>query len=71
MESPTRLSLIVEEAFIVIHGRVSNGLTFYGPFYSYQEAKSFCGKRLSEETTEITTITKETITHGEDDTGNS
>ena len=71
MESPTRLSLIVEETYIVVRGRVSSGLAFYGPFITYQEAKSFCGKRFPEETTEITSLKKETVIHGEDDTGNS
>ena len=71
MESPTRLSLIVQETYIVIRGRISSGLAFYGPFNTYLEAKDFCGKRFPEETTEITSLKKETVVHGEDDTGNS
>jgi hypothetical protein len=64
MEPSTRLSLIIEEAYIVISGKISHGLSFYGPFRSLQEAESFCGKRLPNETTEITTIKKETVVDG-------
>lgn len=70
MESSTRLSIIVDEAFIVIRGQISKGLSFYGPFSTYQEAKDFCGKSLSAETIEITTIRKETVVYEQDDSGN-
>tara|TARA_R100000781_G_scaffold7829_1_gene7379 strand:- start:119 stop:316 length:198 start_codon:yes stop_codon:yes gene_type:complete len=60
-----RNSTIIESSYVILRGLFSKGVSTYGPFNTYMEAKEYGGKNFPDDTIEIVLMYKETITHGD------
>jgi hypothetical protein len=67
MESPTRLSIDIQISWVIFRGRIVQGITLYGPFATYDEAVAYGGKNFPNDTREFIQMSKEIITHGEEE----
>ncbi len=62
----TRKSVDVMTSYCIITGLLSKGMSFHGPFNTFNEARSYGDKNFPNDTREVVTMYREMVTHEHD-----